>query len=379
MRFGKFVFVALLSIMPAACSHEPRLKNSHLQTVEQHRQANTLYYSGTIQPINSIVIPSPVDGVVVDMPIEYGETVDAGKMLFVLSSVKFMSDYKNALMTYIKAKSDFNTSKSQLSEGEFLHKNLLISDDDFKMKQSNYYSNRLVLLQAKDALENLLQQMDIKNIDLYNLSISDIDKINDAMHIQSKSDNLRIISPVTGVLLAPAKSDDDGKKTVKGDAVKQGDVLAVIGDMSGISVRIKVNEMTVNQLKTGQKVMVTGIAFPDYVLNGKITRVDRQAEGGAAGIPTFAVEVAVPKLTKEQQLAIHVGMSAKVEINMSDDDRVIIPVAAITEKSGSSFVKLLDKKSGKLKLVAVKTGKSSPDSVAIISGINPGDKIAVPD
>lgn len=379
MQLYKFAFLILTAIAIAACSREQKIKNTHLQTVERRQQSNTLYYSGTIQPINSIVIPSPVDGVIVEMPSQYGETVEAGKMVFILSSVKFLTDYKNALMTYIKAKSDFNTSKAQLSESKFLHKNLLISDDDYKMKRTNYYSNRLVLLQAKDALENLLQQMDIKNVDLYNLSISDIDKINEAMHLQAKSDSLRIVSPASGVLLAPSKSDDDGKKIVKGDTIKQGDVLAVIGDMSGVSVRIKVNEMTVNQLKTGQKVLVTGIAFPDYALKGEITRVDRQAEGGGAGIPMFSVEVTVSRLSKEQQSAIHVGMSAKVEMNLNDNDRVMIPVTAIVEKSGISYVNAMDKKSGSLKLVAVKTGKSSPDSVAILSGINPGDKIVVPD
>jgi multidrug efflux pump subunit AcrA (membrane-fusion protein) len=181
------------------------------------------------------------------------------------------------------------------------------------------------------------------------------------------------------VLLAPAKNDDDTKKVSKGDVVKQGDVLAVIGDMTGVSVRIKVNELTVNQLKLGQKVTVTGIAFPEYALAGKISRVDRQAESSSSGIPSFAVEVAVPKLTPVQQAAIHVGMSAKVEIDLNDDARMMIPVAAILEKNGGAFVKAYDKKSGKLKEVAINTGKTTPNSVAVLSGLTAGDQIVVPD
>ncbi|HTM64224.1 MAG TPA: HlyD family efflux transporter periplasmic adaptor subunit [Gammaproteobacteria bacterium] len=371
--------VILLSLMLTACSHEPKIKNGHLETVAPTSSSNTLFYSGTIQPLRSLVLTSPVDGVVVEMPAQYGEEVESGQMVFMLSSAKFLSDYKSALMQYIKAKSDFNTSKAQLSEGEFLHKNLLISDDDFKMKQAGYYSNRLVLLQAKDALENLLQQMDIKGIDLYNLSISDVDKIDKAMHLQKKSENLRILSPAAGVLLAPAKSEDDTKKVAKGDQVKQGDVLAVIGDMGGITVRIKVNELTVNQLKDGQKIKVTGIAFPDDVLEGVISRVDRQADSSGSGIPSFVAEVSVPTLTKAQQKVIHVGMSAKVEINLNDDARMMIPATAIVEKDGATYVKKLDEKSRKIKEVLVRTGKTTPDSVAIIAGLNKGDRIVVPD
>lgn len=377
MRFIKLTAILFILILQA-CSREPKIENGHLEQVQPQSLSSTLYYSGTVQPIKSLVIPSPVEGVVVDMPLQYGEEVTPGKLLFMLSSAKFLTDYKTALMSYIKAKSDFDTNKVQLSEGEFLHKNQLISDDDFKIKQANYYSSRLMLLQAQDALEVLLQQLDIKDVDLYNLSIADIDKINQAMHLQKKSENLRILSPANGVLLGPVKSDDDNKKIAKGDTVKQGDVLAVIGDMSGISVRIKVNELTVNQIHAGQKVTVTGIAFPDFVLNGKIDRVDRQAESSSSGIPAFSVLVVVPNLTKEQQAAIHVGMSAKVEINLNDDARMMIPANAIVERNGASYVQRYDKDTKKIKDVLVQTGKTTPDSVAILSGLIPGDRIVVP-
>ena len=375
----RIILLTLLMSGFASCSREPAIKDGHMETITPRSVSSALYYSGSIQPVRSLVLTSPVDGVVVEMPKQYGEAVESGNLVFMLSSAKFLSDYKSALMQYIKAKSDFNTSKVQLGEGEFLHKNLLISDDDFKMKQASYYSNRLVLLQAKDALENLLQQMDIKDIDLYKLSISDIDKIDKAMHLQKKSENLRILAPAVGVLLAPSKNEDDSKKVLKGDTVKQGDVLAVIGDMRGVSVRIKVNELTVNQLNIGQKVTVTGIAFPDDILDGVISRVDRQAESSGSGIPSFTVEVAVPKLTEKQQSVIHVGMSAKVEINLSDDARIMVPVKAVFEKKGASYVQAYDAQSGTLKDVLVRTGKSTPDAVTVLSGLNAGDKIVVPD
>jgi HlyD family secretion protein len=369
----------ILPILLLACSREPKIPNAHFETIEARSLSSTLFYSGSIQPLRNLVIPSPVDGVVIEMPLQYGEKVEAGQLLIMLSSAKFLTDYKAALMQYIKAKSDLDSSKVQLSEGEFLHKNLLISDDDFKLKKANYFSNRLMLLQAKDALEILLQQMDIKDIDLYTLTITDIDKIDQAMHLQKKSENLRILSPASGVLLGTTKSDDDSKKIAKGDVVKQGDVLAVIGDMTGVSVRIKVNELTVNQLHTGQKVTVSGIAFPEHVLDGKISRVDRQAESAGSGIPSFVVEVAVPTLTKVQQELIHVGMSAKVEISLNDEARIMVPITAILEKNGGAFIKTYDPQTKQIKEIAVQTGKSTPDAVAIISGLKAGDKIVVPD
>ncbi len=64
--------------------------------------------------------------------------------------------------------------------------------------------------------------------------------------------------------------DGELKRIIKGDQVKQGDVLAVIGDNDGLMVHIEVSEFNINQLKIGQKVQVTGAAFPNFILQGMI-------------------------------------------------------------------------------------------------------------
>lgn len=381
MNYGRIALCSVLMLSLQACSREPSLKNAHLQTIEPHALANTLFYSGSILPLKTIVVTSPADGAIVEMPFQYGETIEAGQLLYTLSSAKFLTDYKTALMQYIKAKSDYNAGQTQLSEAEFLHKHELISDDEFKTKQGNFYGARLALVQAKDALEVLIHQLDLKDINLYKLTIADIDKITQAMHLQRNSENLRILAPASGVVLAASKNDDDTKKLAKGDVVKQGDVLAIIGDMSGLSVRVKVNELTVNQLKVGQKVQVSGIAFPEHVLSGEIRRVDRQGDvtNTGGGMPTFSVEIMVPKLTLAQQNEIHVGMSAKVEINIEEAQQMMIPIAAVKDHKGVSFVQRYDAKAGKLMDAPVKTGKTTPEAVAVLAGLKAGDRIVVPD
>lgn len=380
MKYSRIVTV-ILCLSLTACGGEAKKTNKNLLTVGPRSSSTTLYYSGIIQPMQTIVVPSPADGVVIDMPFQYGETVKAGQLLFTISSTKFLADYKTALMAYIKAKSEFNNGQTQLSEAEFLHKNELISDDDFKSKQSNFYSARLALLQAKDTLENLLQQLNIKDVDVYKLTIADIDKVTQALHLQNSADtleHLRITAPANGVVLSQSKGEEESKKITKGDAVKQGDVLAVIGDMNGLSARIKVNELTVNQLKVGQKVKITGIAFPDHTLAGEIKRVDRQGEVSPGGLPTFAVQVIVPNLSKDQQKEIHVGMSAKVEINIESEAQILVPFAAISERNGQAYVKIQDEKSKKIREVWVKTGKTTVDSVVILAGLNAGDNVVLP-
>jgi HlyD family secretion protein len=376
LSLSLFMFILILTL--SGCSRENKSQEEQIITIKENNTSHALFYSGAIQPLKILVIPSPADGVVIEMPFQYGQSVKKGQLLFKISSAKFLNDYKQALTQYVKAKSELNNNQIQLNEAKFLHKNQLISDDDFKMKQSGYYAARLALLQAKDTLENLLQQLDIKNINLYDLTIAEIDKISDALHFHAQSENLRLLAPANGIILGPNKSTDESKKTMKGDPVKQGDVLAVIGDMSGISVRIKVSELVVNQLKIGQPIKITGIAFPDFVLNGHIRRVDRQGENGNNGLPTFNVEVNVLKLSEGQQKYIHAGMSAKVEISVPEESSIRVPIAAVSEKNGQGFIKLWDEKTRKGREVAVQTGKTSLDSIAILAGLKIGDKIVVP-
>jgi HlyD family secretion protein len=371
------VFILLFTL--DACSGDKAKIKAHTLTIQSHPHITHLFYTGIIQPLKASVIESPADGVVVEMPFQYGEAVNKGDLLFVISSTKFLTDYKTALMQYVKAKSEFNTSQSQLSESRFLYQHKLISDDEYKNKKTSYYVNQLALLQAKDVLENLIQLLDIKNINLYKLTIADIDKITEAMHLKKNSENLRLLSQVSGIVLSPVKNDEESKKLSKGDTIKQGDVLAVIGDMTGLIVKIKVNELTVNQLKLDQKVKITGIAFPEESLRGKIIRIDRQGDSANGGLPTFFVQVAVHQLNSTQQKNIHVGMSAKIEINIEEPSEITVPLLAVIEKNGLTFVNVHDKKTDQVKQIPVKTGKTTVDTVVILAGLKQGDTLIVPD
>jgi HlyD family secretion protein len=372
-------FILLCSfILLTACGHDSHGKKETI-TLQSHPLSTPLYYSGIIQPLKTRILTTPTDGVVDDMTFHYGDFVTQDKPLFIISSDKFQTDYKNAFMAYIKAKTDFTNNQMQLRESDFLHKNQLISDDDFKSKQANFFNSQLALIQAKDALAIYLREMDFKGLDIFSLSIENIDKINALLHEQNILKSLHIISPAAGMVLLPSENNADSpiKKISKGDQVKQGDVLAMIGDMSGLTIHINVNEMNINQLKIGQKVKITGPAFPDLELQGSISGIDRQGEVTQGGLPIFPVEITVPKLTESQQKIIHVGMSAKVEIQLEDENVMTVPIAAVIDKNGSTYVNAIV--DGKIQEVKVETGQTTQDSVVIKSHLKPGDHIVFTD
>ena len=372
------IFLIALVTLVGCQDAKDHVKNSQANTltVTKQKLETSVFYSGVIQPLKTIVITSPVDGIVEDMHFFYGQTVEKNQPLFVLNSEKFKTEYKTALMQYIKSKMEFNNSQSQLTEAKFLHKNALISEDDYKAKQTTFYTTQLSLMQAEDTLSAILKQLHINDLDLYRLSIKDIDKINHALHVDNTSQKVHITASSNGVVLLPIKNDStEQKKVSKGDQVKQGDVLAMIGDVSGFMIRINVNEFNINQLHVGQKVRVTGNAFPQYILDGKIASIDRQAQASQGGVPIFPIEVVIPQITKAQQEMIHMGMSAKVDILMNMGEVTTIPLSAILEKENVPFVKL--KKDNQVLETRIKTGMTTANAV-VVENLQVGDTIVLP-
>lgn len=382
-QYMKFLLILLLVVTLYSClHHHNNAAKKSLLTVESRSLTTTLYYSGIIEPFKTTVITCPADGVVSDMSFNFGDTIKTGQPLFIIASEKFDTDYKNALMQYIKAKTDFNNAATQLNESKFLHKNLLISDDDFKAKETTYYTAQLAMIQARTALDAMIKQIDLKNFKLDDLKIQDVNKITQLLQAENNKQLLKIAAPVDGMILMAGKSDGnsgDLKRLSKGDSVKQGDVLAVIGNANGLTIHVNVSEFNINQLQIGQRVAVTGAAFPDFILSGAITGLDRQAQSSQNGLPVFPVEIVVPQLTKAQREQIHMGMSAKVAITINGKAEITIPIKAVVEKNGASFVTVSDAKTGKLREVMVKTGQTTLDSVVIEDNLAAGEKIVVPD
>ena len=132
------VFLMLLAGMMSGCENKDKDSVSgknEIITVTQKPLATNLFYAGTVQPLKAVVVTTPAEGVIDDMTFHYGDVVKAQQPLFVIASDKFQADYKNALMLYVKAKTDFTNNESLFKEAEFLHKNELISDDDYQRQE----------------------------------------------------------------------------------------------------------------------------------------------------------------------------------------------------------------------------------------------------
>ncbi len=357
----------------------------HIITVAKQVQNQTLYLSGTIKPIDIVNVPSPVEGTVGKLYFHYGQRVKKGEVLLTVKSSKLMQQYQDALTGFLKAKDTYLNSKVKMEGTEDLYNSGLVSKNEYDQGRSELANNYLSFMQSKSKLDNILKSAKgYINVaeDLTKLSIEDLNQVQKALSVQLTE--LAIHSPTFGIILMPIKDNNgDGDSSAKilkpGSEVKENATLISIGDFTGLSVNVSINEININSIIPGQQVIVTGVAFPGITLKGKVNSIDVQAVNSqSGGLPTFPVTIVVPQLSKKERQTIHIGMSAQIQLVIKGEPAINIPIKAVEEKNGMAYVKkVISEKPLKTKDVMVTTGQPSIGNVVIKSGLNVGDKILV--
>ena len=185
-----------------------------------------------------------------------------------------------------------------------------------------------------------------------------------------------IHAPVSGVVLLPPQPEGGRRaETVEvGSRINRGQTMLVIGDLESFQVRAQVDEIDVSKLRIGQAVQVTGDAFSDVQLTGRVASVAAQAsaEGNArTGLPSFAVTIEIGGITDEQRPRLAVGMSASLSIITYDNPAAfVVPPTAVREAGNGRIVRLRNGRD-----VPITIGIAQPEGVEIRGELREGDVV----
>src|SRR3990167_3003224 len=341
-----------------------------------------LYFTGTLSPINTAAVVSPVAGNIAELHFTYGEHILENEKLLVIESKPLSDDYRKAVTDFLQKKQAYATGKTSFEGTQALYTAGIVSRNEYTTEKTQFENRSLDFLQSRYALERVLRTANIDSKQIEALSLSDTDKVNEILRRHFR--HIEIFAPRSGVALFPSgKSSDDsssgsGKITV-GASIKEGQLLLSIGDLSGLSATFDVSEVDIDRIHENMAVLVTGDAFPGVTLKGFISAVSAQANpsSGGSGLSMYSVSIKIPTVDADTMKKIRVGMNAKFEVDIQSPSQVMLPVNAVIESNGITMVTILDSK-GIKKKVPVVTGSTTTTEVAIIRGVNPGDKVVIP-
>lgn len=372
------ILLIMISLLTTCHSKEDdKKKPSEVITVELKHVSTPLHFNGKIEPLKIYNVTSPVEGTINEVFFKYGQQIYIEQKLFSISAERLEKEYVDNISSYLKALDDYAEKLRKFNGTEQLWKMKFVSDNEYHSdkiaKEEAFFSLKQAIRDLKDTLKKIGIAQDLKEIDIHNPHI--IEEI-----VTKKLDNYIIASPYSGIALDPKSlssvSKDDIKNILGGD-VKSGEILLYIGDLSGIAVDVKVNEIDINQIKPGQPAFITGPGFSGIELKGKVELVKSQAHSDSGNLPTFSVRIVIMDITNEQREIIRVGMSTKVKIKTSERDAIIVPIEAVFQDKGIDYIKVKNKQTGKVSPEPVIVGRATVRGIEIEKGLKPGDQIVV--
>ncbi len=225
---------------------------------------------------------------------------------------------------------------------------------NYEQKQENYKIKR----------EQSITKMQIVGSDLEKAKA----KLDALMNIIQK---LTVKAPKDGMVIY--KKDWDGKKVVVGSTVGWNPTVANLPDLTTMESVTYVNEVDIQKIKTGQKVVIGLDAQPGKKLQGIVKSVASIGEQ-KANSEAKVFEVVIDVISKDTTL--RPSMTTANNIVTSTIGNVLsVPIEAIQNAGNKSFIY---KKSGsKILKQQIKTGVFNENSAVISEGLNDQDEVFV--
>jgi HlyD family secretion protein len=263
--------------------------------------------------------------------------------------------------TAARAKSDYETTKLQAEVKEQLFRDGLISELDLKLTQATA---------AQAATSNLIEQ---KRYAFSKESIKPQLAVQEAeverLRSQSKLrleelDALQVRSSMSGVLSAlPVEV---------GSQIQPGTNLARVADRTKLKAEVRIAETQARDIEIGQTSMID---TRNGIVEGRVSRIDPAVQNG-----TVLVDVTI---TNELPRGARPDLSVDgtIELERLDDVIYVGRPAFGQEKSTVGIFKANGDKNmaTEANRIQVKLGRSSVNTVEIVSGLVPGDWVILSD
>lgn len=124
----------------------------------------TSSYPATLEGLQTVEIRPRVQGYIVEMPVDEGELVSKGEVLFRLNSEQYQQEVRSARANVKAAEAAVNTAEDEVQRYEQLVNKEIVSDYQLQSARNNLQAKQAALAQAQAALENALVNLSYTSI-----------------------------------------------------------------------------------------------------------------------------------------------------------------------------------------------------------------------
>jgi RND family efflux transporter MFP subunit len=198
---------------------------------------------------------------------------------------------------------------------------------------------------------------------------------------QRNQDDTIVRSPFAGIVTVKAAQPGEivSPLSAGGGFTRTG--IGTIVDMDSLEVEIDVSEAYINRVHPQQPATIKLNAYPDWQIPGEVITVIPTADRSKA-----TVKVRVKILSKDPRILPEMGARVQFLSDAPAKEKdgatparpgVIVPVDAVQQDGQNGIVYILH--GDKVEKRTVKLGARNADGQTVLSGVAPGDRLAIAD
>ena len=317
---------------------------------------------GTVDARLTYAIGPTQAGRVLKVHADQGDKVSAGMVLGEMDPVDLEQKIGSAAASVAKAQSSLLVVEAQVRDAASRHQlaqtsaaryNSLLKDNAISQELADVKNNEANSSRA--AYESALAALESARGEIARAQA-------EYGALVSQRNNLNLVSPVNGLVVS--RDAEPGATVVAGQSVFR------LVDPSTLWIRTRIDQARFYGISVGQPADIVLRSQPNQILPGKVARLEVQADN-------VTEERFVAVAFNESPGTLPLGELAEVTIHFPEiADAVVVPAAAVKRQGRQTGVWLVE--GGRLRFQPVETGVQSLDGkVRIMSGLNPGDIVAV--
>lgn len=328
-----------------------------------------VYASGFVVAKGEYEVYAQTEGYLIDKIVDDGDVVKLGDPMFVIDADQQSARYRIArenrdmarrnygsnspILNELKAAVGVAQTKMQYDSVNFVrYTNLLksnaVSRSEYDRFKLGYENSRNEYLLQKSRYEKMKNQLylELKNAE------------NQLQIASDESKQHTIKSQIDGMIFKTNKE--------VGEMIRRGEVIAVVGQKDGFYLELNVDELDVNKVKEGQKVLVKIDAYPNKTFTAKVSQVFPM-------INKQQQSVRVDAKLDESLPGLFSGLALEANIIIAEKEKAIVIPKNLLLPGDSVLIETED---GKQK-VKVQPGIETLDEVEIIKGIDSTNRLIV--
>jgi len=285
----------------------------------------TLEAVGSIVAVNGVQVSTEVSGVVEKIGFESGQEVSKGHLLIQLDASTDEADLRGLFARLELARSNYKRAQTVFAKRLISESSLEQTRTELERAEADVAAKQAVI--AKKAIR----------------------------------------APFAGRLGI--------RKVNLGQYVAPGTDLVPLQSLDPVYANFSLPAQGLSRLQTGQVVRVTLDSFPGRQFEGRITAIDSQVDDQTRNVMVQATLANADR-------ALQPGMYAVVTVLLPQQDKVVtVPKTALSYSPYGDYVYLIQEEGGNpvltVKQQYVVTGPQQGDNIAIVKGVNEGDRVVI--